>query len=302
MATQSASPIGEPIATADLGATIPVARRRGASWGGLVALPALLLIGVCFVLPVGNILRLSLTEPVPGLDNYVHLATESLYIRIAVTTLRISILTTMIAVGLGYLVAYVIAQASPGVRSWLLLIVLIPFWMSVLVRAFAWILLLQHEGLLNSALMSLGLVRQPLSLLRNETGVLIGMVHYMIPYATLPLLSSMLAIDPRFMAAARACGAGPVRTMWRIFLPLSLPGLAGAMILVFVLSLGFLVTPALLGGGKVMMLAQYIQYGINETLNWGIATALATSLLALVLISLFVASRFVRTQTLFGAR
>ena len=296
----STSPVEDALAV-DPGGNAPPGRRWKPRSGGLIALPALLLIAVCFVLPVGNILRLSFMEPVAGFGNYAHLATESLYGRIALTTLRISVLTTIIVVALGYLVAYVIAQAGPRLRSWLLLIVLVPFWMSVLVRAFAWILLLQREGLLNSALLSLGLIQQPLSLLRNETGVLIGMVHYMIPYATLPLLSSMLAIDPRLMAAARACGAGPVRTMWRIFLPLSLPGLAGATILVFVLNLGFLVTPALLGGGKVLMVAQYIQFGINETLNWGIATALATSLLALVLISLVVASRFIRTDTLFGA-
>jgi len=300
MMTPTSPGVGSTIATVELGEEPPTRKPRLLQ-GGLLALPALLLIGVCFVLPVGNILRLSFIEPLAGFGNYVHLATDPLYFRIAATTLRISALTTILAVVLGYLLAYVIAQASPRVRSWLLLIVLIPFWMSVLVRAFAWILLLQREGLLNAALLSLGVIQQPLSLLGNETGVLIGMVHYMIPYATLPLLSSMLAIDPRLMAASRACGAGPVRTMWRIFVPLSLPGLAGATILVFVLNLGFLVTPALLGGGKVIMVAQYIQFGINETLNWGIATALATSLLALVLLSLVVASKFVRTETLFGA-
>jgi len=300
MTTPTSPGVGSTIAAVELGEE-PQTRKPRLLQGGLLALPALLLIGVCFVLPVGNILRLSFIEPLAGFGNYVHLATDPLYFRIAATTLRISALTTILAVALGYLLAYVIAQASSRMRSWLLLIVLIPFWMSVLVRAFAWILLLQREGLLNAALLSLGVIQQPLSLLGNETGVLIGMVHYMIPYATLPLLSSMLAIDPRLMAASRACGAGPVRTMWRIFVPLSLPGLAGATILVFVLNLGFLVTPALLGGGKVIMVAQYIQFGINETLNWGIATALATSLLALVLLSLVVASKFVRTETLFGA-
>ena len=170
----STSPVEDALAV-DPGGNAPPGRRWKPRSGGLIALPALLLIAVCFVLPVGNILRLSLMEPVAGFGNYAHLATESLYGRIALTTLRISVLTTIIVVALGYLVAYVIAQAGPRLRSWLLLIVLIPFWMSVLVRAFAWILLLQREGLLNSALLSLGLIQQPLSLLRNETGVLIGM-------------------------------------------------------------------------------------------------------------------------------
>jgi len=269
---------------------------------GYLVVPAMVLIIGCYLIPVGNVLRLSFVEPTVGFANYVQLATEPLFHRIAATTLEIALLTTLFSILLGYVVAYVIAQSSPKARSWMTLAVLVPFWMSVLVRTFAWILLLQREGFVNSTLMSLGLISHPLALLRNEVGVLIGMVHYMMPYAVLPMMSAMLAIDGRLSAAARSCGAGPVRTFFQIFLPLSLPGVAGAAMLVFILSLGFLVTPALLGGGKVIMVAQYIEFGISETLNWGIATALATSLLALVLLSLLVATRFLKTETLFGAK
>lgn len=269
---------------------------------GWFVLPALLLIVLCYLVPVANVLRLSFTEPTVGIGNYVELATQPLFQRIAATTLKVALLTTFFAIAFGYLAAYVISQCSPRLRGWLILAVLIPFWMSVLVRTFAWIVLLQREGLVNSALISLGLIEQPLALLRNEIGVLIGMVHYMIPYAVLPMLSSMMAIDTKLTAAARSCGAGPVRSFVRIFLPLSVPGVAGAAILVFIISLGFLVTPALLGGGKVVMVAQYIEFGISETLNWGVATALATSLLALVFFSLFLATRFLKTELLFGAK
>ena len=274
--------------------------RFSTSWA--LVLPALLVTAICFAVPVANVLRLSFVEPAAGFGNYVELVTEPLYRSIAATTLRMALATTAISVLLGYLVAYVIAHTAPRHRQWLLLAVLMPFWLSVLVRAFAWVVLLQREGLINAALMSLGLADQPLALLRNETGVLIGMVHYMVPYAVLPLLSTMLGIDQRLVPAARACGAGPVRSFLKIFLPLSLPGIVAATILVFILSLGFLVTPALLGGGKVVMVAQYIEFGISETLNWGIATALATCLLALVVLSLALVARLVPADKLFGAK
>ena len=274
--------------------------RFSTSWA--LVLPALLVTAICFAVPVANVLRLSFVEPAAGFGNYVELVTEPLYRSIAATTLRMAVATTAISVLLGYLVAYVIAHTAPRHRQWLLLAVLMPFWLSVLVRAFAWVVLLQREGLINAALMSLGLADQPLALLRNETGVLIGMVHYMVPYAVLPLLSTMLGIDQRLVPAARACGAGPVRSFLRVFLPLSLPGIVAATILVFILSLGFLVTPALLGGGKVVMVAQYIEFGISETLNWGIATALATCLLALVVLSLALVARLVPADKLFGAK
>ena len=274
--------------------------RFSTSWA--LVLPALAVTAVCFAVPVANVLRLSFVEPAAGFGNYVELVTEPLYRSIAATTLRMALATTAISVLLGYLVAYVIAHTAPRHRQWLLLAVLMPFWLSVLVRAFAWVVLLQREGLINAALMSLGLADQPLALLRNETGVLIGMVHYMVPYAVLPLLSTMMGIDQRLVPAARACGAGPVRSFLRVFLPLSLPGIVAATILVFILSLGFLVTPALLGGGKVVMVAQYIEFGISETLNWGIATALAACLLALVVFSLALVARLVPADKLFGAK
>ncbi|MGL4285365.1 MAG: ABC transporter permease [Phreatobacter sp.] len=274
--------------------------RFATSWA--LVLPALVAITLCFALPVANVLRLSFAEPVPGFGNYIELVTEPLFRSIAATTVRMALTTTLITVLFGYLVAYVIAHSPPKIRKWLLLAVLMPFWLSVLVRAFAWVVLLQREGMVNSALMSLGLIDKPLALLRNEIGVLIGMVHYMVPYAVLPMLSTMLGIDGRLGPAARACGAGPVRTFLRVFLPLSVPGIIGATILVFILSLGFLVTPALLGGGKVVMVAQYIEFGISETLNWGIATALATSLLVLVILSLAIVSRLVSAEKLFGVK
>ncbi|CFN30042.1 ABC transporter permease [Bordetella pertussis] len=267
----------------------------------LLVLPAAVLIGGMFLLPVLRILAISFTEPHAGLGNYAALFTEPLYLKIMATTARICAWTTLIALGLGYVLAYVMANSSPRMRSWMIIGLLVPFWLSVLVRAFAWVLLLAREGPVNATLMALGVIDSPLALLRNETGVLIGMVHYMIPYAVLPMLTNMLGIDRSLMAAARALGAGPVATFLRVSLPLSLPGVLAAGVLVFIFSLGFFITPALLGGGKTVMVAQYIEFGISETMNWGISTAFAATLLVAVIMSLVLVSRVVRVPSLFGA-
>jgi len=147
-----------------------------------------------------------------------------------------------------------------------------------------------------------GIVAEPLELVRNELGVLIGMVHYMIPYATLPLLANMQGIDPRLTSASRSLGAGPLYGFVRIFLPLTIPGIVAASLLVFIVSLGFYVTPAILGGGKVLMIAEYVSVQVLITLQWGTASMLATLLLIGVFALLFVLSRFMKVSQAFGAR
>lgn len=260
----------------------------------LLVLPVILFVGVLFLLPVLRILMLSVTEPAVGLGNYRELFTDPVYLKIIATTVRICVLTTVITLLMAYVLAYAMANVPSSARSWMLAFLLIPFWLSVLVRAFAWVLLLSRQGIVNATLMALGVIDSPLTLLRNETGVLIGMVHFMVPYATLPMLSNMLGIDRALMAASRSLGAGPIRTFLRVYLPLSLPGVLAAGVLVFVFCLGFFITPALLGGGKTMMVAQYIQFGISETMNWGISTAFATVLLVSVLLSLSLMMRYVK--------
>ena len=138
--------------------------------------------------------------------------------------------------------------------------------------------------------------------LRNELGVLIGMVHYMIPYAVLPLLANMQGIDTRIMNASRSLGAGPLYTFARIYLPMTIPGIVAASLLVFIISLGFYVTPAILGGGKVLMIAEYVSVQVLVTLKWGMAAMLATLLLIGVFVLLFILSRFMKLSELFGAR
>ena len=280
---------------------LPGTNRRFDTYWLLVA-PLLVLVAAFFAWPVFSILLVSITEPVPGLGNYERLFVSASLGRVLWTTLRICILTTVMSVAIGYLVAYAMVHLGGRERAWMLALLLISFWVSVLVRAFAWLTLLGRNGLINAMLISSGLVDEPVAFVRNETGVLIGMVHYMIPYAVLPLLANMQGIDQRIMNASRSLGAGPLHGFLRIYLPLSTPGLVAAGLLVFIISLGFYVTPALLGGGRVLMVAEYISVQVLVTVQWGVASMLATLILASVFGLLFVLSRVMSISELFGAR
>jgi putative spermidine/putrescine transport system permease protein len=268
----------------------------------LMILPLLVLVIAFYGWPVLGILLLSVTEPRPGLDNYAQLMANPALTRLMGTTLRICAITTLFSVLAGYLLAYVMSHALERRHNRMLALLVLSFWISVLVRAFAWLTLLGRQGLLNSLLMGTGLVAEPLSLVRNEFGVLIGMIHYMIPYATLPLLANMRGIDGRIVDASRSLGASPLMTFRRIYLPLTLPGIAAASLLVFIVSLGFYVTPAILGGGRVLMIAEYVSVQVLVTLQWGVASMLATLLLAGIFGLLFVLSRFMKLSEAFGAR
>ena len=267
----------------------------------LTILPALAMLVVLYLLPLANVLVTSVTDPKPGLGNYGLLFTSSSVQKALLNTLRIASITTLLALLLGYLVAYAMRAASTGKQRFMLFCVLLPFWISVLVRSFAWIALLGTQGPVNAFLVGSGLLAEPLALVRNETGVLIGMVHVMLPYAILTLYANMRGIDAGLVAAARSLGASRLQAFRMVFLPLTRPGLIGAGTLVFILSLGFYVTPALLGGGKVLMIAEYVAVQINDTLRWGLGTMLATTLMISVLGALWALSRVVDVKRLFGA-
>jgi putative spermidine/putrescine transport system permease protein len=273
--------------------------RHSAYW--LIMLPALLMLVVLYFVPLGNVLLTSVTDPRPGLGNYGLLFTSSSVHRTLVTTLRIAAITTFVALLLGYVVAYAMRAATSRRQRLMLFAVLLPFWISVLVRSFAWIALLGTQGPFNEALLGMGLIDEPLALVRNETGVLIGMIHIMLPYAILTLYANMRGIDTGLVAAARSLGASRAQAFRLVFLPLTRPGLIGAGTLVFILSLGFFVTPALLGGGKVLMVAEYVAVQINDTLRWGLGTMLAATLMIAVLAGLWLMSRVVDVKRLFGA-
>jgi putative spermidine/putrescine transport system permease protein len=183
----------------------------------------------------------------------------------------------------------------------MLVCILTTFWLSVLIRAFAWVLLLRTEGVLNAILTNLGLIDSPLILVRNEIGVVIGMVHYMLPVAVFPMLANMSNIPVQFDNAARGMGASPWQRFFLIYLPLCKPGILAATVLVFVFSLGFYITPSILGGGRVVMIAEYIKVGFEDTLRWGYATMLATTLLAVLCLCLLALNRAVDIRKVFGS-
>jgi putative spermidine/putrescine transport system permease protein len=274
---------------------------REAGWWALL-LPAFLLMTVLYVTPILQVLAISVTEPTPGLGNYERLFTSMGVQRVIVTTLRICVITTAVALLLGYALSYVITLASPRAQRWWLLGVLVPLWISVLVRAFAWVTLLRRQGLVNEGLQGLGLIEEPLRLVWNEFGIVVGMVHYMVPYAVLPMLAAMREIDPRLLAAARGLGASRLTVFGRVFLPLSAPGLIAAGVLVFIFSLGFYITPAILGGGKTLMAAEWIGLQILDLVRWGLGTMMATVLVVSILVTLGVFARAVDLRRLFGAR
>jgi putative spermidine/putrescine transport system permease protein len=273
---------------------------RNASPYWLLVAPFLVALTLLYAAPILNILWLSFTDPKPGFGNYQRIIESETVARLIWTTIRICLITTVFSVFLGYIVAYAMLHALAGVRRRMMSILLVSFWISVLVRSFAWLMLLGHNGLVNNALLSAGLIAEPIAFVRNELGVLIGMTEYMIPYAILPLLANMQGIDPRVMSASRSLGASSTQTFFRVFLPLTKPGLIAASLLVFISSLGFYVTPAILGGGKVQMIAEYISVQLLVTVRWGTAAMLATLMLISVLALMYVLNRFMKLGTVFG--
>lgn len=242
--------------------------------------PALLILLVAFIGPVTWLLCRAFTQPAPGFGNFIQLWHHPVYLRVIGNTVMIAAVTTPICVVLGFPVAHAMTYGSPRTRRWLIFLVLLPFWTSLLVRTFATVILLQRTGPLNAMLMGLGLIGQPLPLLYNMTGLLIGAVQVLLPFVIFPLHASMLKIDPGYMQAALTLGADPVRAFFRVYLPLTLPGLMTGATLVFISVLGYFVTPAMLGGVRQLMVAQLIQDQIGEFGNWGIAGALSLVLLA----------------------
>lgn len=265
-------------------------------------LPALTIMVIFYIWPVFNIWGISVTEPAPGFGNYLRML-ESNAVKASFTiTFRIAAITTLFCLVLGYMVAYAISNLAGQVRPLMLALVLLPFWVSVLIRSFAWIVLLGRSGLVNETLTNAGLIGSPIRFMHNEIGVLIAMVHVMLPFAILPILSNMRGIPDSYVKAARGLGASEWRAFREVYLPQTLPGVLSGGLLVFVLSLGFYITPALLGGGRVMMISEYITYQIQEFLNWGFGAALSVALLVATALVLAVAARFVNLRRTFLER
>lgn len=264
--------------------------------------PALALVLITMVLPVAWLFGLSFVTETGAftLQNYLRLVEQPSYARIFAVTFKVSLLTTAICIVLGYPLAYVLSQLPRRAANLCLIAVMLPFWTSLLVRTYAWLVLLQRQGLINTWGMQLGLWDEPLALVHNLTGTLIGMVHIMLPFLVLPVLGTMRAIDADYLKAAANLGASPTRAFWAVFFPLSLPGLVAGSLIVFIIGLGFYVTPAVLGGGKVIMVSNQIASDIELFFHWGAASALGVVLLVITLAFLYAASRLLRLERVLG--
>jgi len=249
-------------------------------------LPAFLLLACFFVVPVVMLLLRSVTEPSFGLHNYAELLGGATYLKVFVNTFVVATIVTLASLLLGYPLAWLLAIMPQRWARVILGIIVLSMWTNLLARTYAWMVLLQRTGLINKWLMAMGLTEQPIALVNNLIGVCIGMTYIMLPFIILPLMGVLRSIDPSILRAAALCGASKWQCFSRVLLPLSLPGIATGALMVFVMSLGYFVTPALLGGTANMMLAELVAQFVQSLVNWGMGGAAALVLL-LVTLSLY---------------
>lgn len=259
------------------------ARRERWLMLGLLA-PAVLVVTLLLVLPLLWLGWQSVYDGGFTLAHYRRIFTEDIYLNTFLLTFRIAALTTLLALVLGYPVAYAAAALPSRWRVAVLVLVLVPFWTSVLVRAYAWLILLQRAGIVNKTLLGAGLIDHPLALIYNEPGTVIGTVHILLPFMILPLYATMQKIPRDFLMAGASLGGSPAHVFWRVFLPLSLPGILAGATLVFVLCLGFYITPELLGGGRTVMVSMIVSRNVELYSQWGAASAVSVVLLLCVFV------------------
>ena len=259
------------------------ARRRGVASGFWPATPALLLLCVFFVAPVAGLLLRSVLDPQPGFGNYAEVFGSTTYLRVFVNTFTVAGLVTAVTLLLAFPVAWLLAIAPARWSSLLFGIVILSMWTNLLTRTYAWMVLLQRTGVINKLLMQIGAIASPLALTNNLIGVTVGMVYIMLPFMVLPLNATIRVLDPAICQAASLCGASRWQVFTRVFLPLVGSGVASGVLMVFVMSLGYFVTPSLLGGTANMMLAELIAQLVQSLLNWGLAGAAALVLLVVTL-------------------
>ena len=231
--------------------------------------------------PVSAYYLLASVDLTRDVSGQIQRAAESnrIYLEVLGRTLAISLSVTLLCLVMGFPVALLLTQVSQRTADWLLVLVLLPFWTSLLVRTASWVVVLQKEGMVNSLLLKVGLIAEPLTLIYNRTGVLVAMTHVLLPFMILPLYTVLKDIPPQYMRAATSLGAPPATAFVRVFLPLAAPGVAAGSLMVFILALGYYITPALVGGGSDQMLSYFVATYTTDTGNWGLAAALGLLLL-----------------------
>jgi ABC-type spermidine/putrescine transport system permease subunit I len=271
----------------------------------LLAIPLIVFLVAFFLVPLIVISLRSVTDfPKPTGDvfaNYGRFFASAANLRVLGNTFWVAALSTVVCLALGYPYAYLMNIVRPRVAGLLLIAVLLPFWSSLLVRTYAWQVILRDTGIINTFLLDWGFITEPIPLIRTTFGVMLGMSQVLLPFMVLPIYAVMRRVDPEYTKAAANLGAPPFAAFRRVFLPLSLPGVLAGSLLVFVLALGFYITPALLGSPKDTMISQFIANAVQQRLDWGIGATMAVILMGLTLVVLFVASRFIRLRDVFGS-
>jgi putative spermidine/putrescine transport system permease protein len=266
----------------------------------LLLLPTLAFLTGLYLYPLSHMLLLSFFDPGFTLRHYLHIFEVPTYLQVYIVTLKISAIVTLVSLLLGYPIAYLLASMPPRITNLLIVLVIVPFWTSYLVRTYAWMVLLGRNGIINNLLIWLGAVSSPLKLTYNLFGVSVAMIHMLLPFAILPMYSVMKGIDRNLLKAAQNLGASPIRSFVKVYLPLSIPGVGASVLLTFILALGFFITPALMGGLREVMISMLIETQVSELLNWGFASALATILLVFTLIIFFLFKRFLGFERMAG--
>ncbi|MEO6566085.1 MAG: ABC transporter permease [Casimicrobiaceae bacterium] len=270
------------------------------SW--LLMLPLLVLFALIFIVPVIGMLQQSALDPEFTTRHFEQAVSRPLYVRIILRTLRISAIVALGTLVFGFPVAWMMARAKGWQAALIGACVLIPLWTSVLVRSYAWTVLLARNGLINNGLASLGLTEAPLRLLYTEGAVIVAMIHVLLPFMILPLYAVLRTIPADLAQAALGLGANGFQVFRRITLPLAMPGVMSGLVMVFILAIGFYVTPALVGGSQNMMIAQLIASEIAEAPTWGFGAALSTILLVTTLGLMAIFHRAISFERLAGER
>ena len=263
-------------------------------------LPALGFLLFFYAYPVARLLTLSIFDPDFTLRHYQIALTTPTYIAVLGTTLDISLRTTLLALVIGYPLAYLLATTTVKTRNILIIAVVLPYFTSILVRSYAWLVILGRHGILNEGMIAMGIIDDPIKMIYNTAGVIVGMTHIMLPVMVLALYAVMRGINLDYLKVSESLGANSVQTFFRIYFPLSLPGIGAGCLLVFIFSVGFYVTPALLGGLKDTMLSMLIATQVQELLQWGFAGALSLILLTVTLCIFLVFNRVMGLDRIWG--
>jgi putative spermidine/putrescine transport system permease protein len=279
-----------------------VGKLRAAAISWLLLLPAIIFLIACFAIPLCMLLSISFEGEGGAFSAYATLLSDEVFLTVFYNTTKLATVVTAISVLLAYPAALLLSKLRGAALSVALYCVLVPFWISVLVRAFSWMLLLERNGPVNGTILFLGIAEKPLKLLFNDFSVYLGMVHVLLPYAILPIYSSILKVDRRILRASDGLGASQLQTFCNVYLPLTLNGVLTGALFVFLMSLGFYVTPSLLGGLSNLTVAMLIDNFVNERLVWPLAAAASFILLGIILAILTLASRFVALKQVVAVR